>query len=158
QAGQPVVGSVVDGTTAQPIAGATVRVVGANVVATTDKYGHFQIPEVPEGTWTVEVAKPPFESTTDTFTVGATPPEPLQLLLIGEVAAINLVEKSNMVELAPREKPAPGGTQVVREEIVHVPGARGDVLTAVQSLPGMANVGTMTQFAGGLIIRGSAPA
>jgi outer membrane receptor protein involved in Fe transport len=150
-AGQPVQGTVVDGTTAQTIAGATVRIQGA-ATATTDKYGRFQLPDVPAGTWTVEVSKPPYESTTDTVTVTADgPPEPLQLLLIGEVASVSVVE------IARREKPAPGGTQVVREEIIHVPGARGDVLTAVQSLPGMANTGTFTAFSGGLIIRGSAP-
>src|SRR4051794_37491730 len=122
-AGQPVEGTVVDGSTAQTIAGATVRVQGAGVTAITDKYGRFRMPEVPEGSWTVEVSKPPYESTTDPLPGAAGgPPEPLQLLLIGEVSSVSVVE------IARREKPAPGGTQVVREEIMHVPGARGDVL------------------------------
>jgi outer membrane receptor protein involved in Fe transport len=153
QAGQPVKGSVVDGSTALPIVGATVTIVGGPT-AVTDKYGRFELPDVPVGTWPVEVSKKPFESITDSVTVGPDgPPEPLQLLLVGEVASVAVVE------IAQREKPAPGGTQVVREEITHVPGARGDVLTAVQSLPGMANVGTFTANSGdGLIIRGSSPA
>ena len=38
-----------------------------------------------------------------------------------------------------------------------MPGTRGDVLTAVQSLPGIANTGTFTPFSSGIIIRGSDP-
>ena len=127
-AGQPLQGLVIDGSTALPIPNATVRLVGRDLATTTDKYGRFQFPDVPAGTWTVEVSKPPFESTTDTVTVLAdTPPEPLQLLLIGEVASVAVVEAAPK-----REKPpTPGGAEVAREEITHVPGARGDVLTAV---------------------------
>src|SRR6185436_12811501 len=154
-AGQPVQGIVLDGSTALPIPGATVRIVGG-AVTLTDKYGRFQFNDVAPGTYSVEAAKPPFQSIADTLVVAAeSPPEPLQLLLIGEVASVALVEE------APKRppSPAPGGAEVAREEITHVPGARGDVLTAVQSLPGMANVGTFTAFAGdGLIIRGSSPA
>jgi outer membrane receptor protein involved in Fe transport len=152
-AGQPVQGNVLDGSTALPVPGATVRVVGGPVTV-TDKYGRFELQDVPFGTWTIEASKPPFQSITDTLVVAAeAPPEPVQLLLIGEVASVAVVE-----EAAKRPPPpAPGGTQVIREEIIHVPGARGDVLTAVQSLPGMANVGTFTAFSDGLIIRGSAP-
>ena len=154
-AGQPVQGHVLDGNSGLPIPGATVRLVGGST-ATTDKYGHFELKDVPAGTYTIEISKPPFESTTDTVTVADdAAPEPLQLLLIGEVASVAIVEEA--VKRPP--PPAPGGAQVVREEITHVPGARGDVLTAVQSLPGMANVGTFTMASGdGLIIRGSSPA
>jgi hypothetical protein len=154
-AGQPVHGNVLDGGTAMPIPGATVRIVGGPVTL-TDKYGRFEFKDVEAGTYAVEVSKPPVESITDTLVVPAdAPPDPLQLLLIGEVASLAVVED------APKRPPppAPGGAEVVREEITHVPGARGDVLTAVQSLPGMANVGTFTANSGdGLNIRGSSPA
>jgi outer membrane receptor protein involved in Fe transport len=154
-AGQPVQGIVLDGGTAVPIPGATVRIVGGPVTV-TDKYGRFEFKDIAAGTYGVEASKPPFESITDTLVVPAdAPPEPVQLLLIGEVASVAVVAD------APKRPPppAPGGAEVVREEITHVPGARGDVLTAVQSLPGMANVGAFTAFAGdGLIIRGSSPA
>jgi outer membrane receptor protein involved in Fe transport len=153
-AGQPVQGNVLDGNTALPIPGATIRIVGG-AVTVSDKYGRFRFEDVAAGTYSVEVSKPPLQSITDILVVPAeAPPEPLQLLLIGEVASVAVVED------APRRPPppAPGGAQVVREEITRVPGARGDVLTAVQSLPGMANVGTFTAFSDGLIIRGSSPA
>ena len=152
-AGQPVQGIVLDGGSALPVPGATVRFLGGPTVI-TDKYGRFHLDDVAAGTWTVEVSKPPFESIADTVVVAAdVPPEPLQLLLIGEVASVAVVEEAVKRPVPP----APGGTQVVREEITHVPGARGDVLTAVQSLPGMANVGSFTAFSDGIIIRGSAP-
>jgi outer membrane receptor protein involved in Fe transport len=152
-AGQPVAGTVVDASSALPVGGARVRVRGTTAHTVSDQNGRFALPDVPEGTWTIEAVKAPYEPATDTLTVEpGVPPPPLDLLLIGEI------ESMSFTQVARREAPAPGGTEIVREEITHVPGARGDVLTAVQSLPGIANTGTLTPFSGGLIIRGSAPA
>lgn len=150
-AGQPLHGKVVDASTGEPIAGATVTVKGSPARASTDDLGHFML-KLDEGTWVVEVAKPPLISTNDTVVIAAgRAPDPIELVLIGEMESIKVVEFPKRLAVAP------GGTQLVRDEILHVPGTRGDVLTVVQSLPGVANTGTFTPFSSGIIIRGSDP-
>jgi outer membrane receptor protein involved in Fe transport len=151
-AGQPVHGRVSDAGTVAPVGGATVRIQGRPGHATSNKEGEFTLANVPPGTWTLEVSKPPFTATTDTVVVeGDHPPDPVELLLIGEVDTLKLVEP-----MKPHPTP-PGGVEVIREEIQRIPGTRGDMLTAVQSLPGIANTGTFTPFSSGVIIRGSDP-
>lgn len=56
-----------------------------------------------------------------------------------------------------RPPAAPGATTVARAEITRLPGTRGDALTGVKNLPGVANNGSLTPGSGGLIIRGSSP-
>jgi outer membrane receptor protein involved in Fe transport len=152
-AGQPLRGRVSDADTILPVAGATVRIQGSSLRATSDEHGEFAFPDVAPGTWSVEVSKPPFIPTTENVVIeaGGRPPPPLELLLIGEVESVRIEEPVKA------ERPAAGGTEVVREEIQRIPGTRGDVLTAVQSLPGIANTGTFTPFSSGVIIRGSDP-
>jgi outer membrane receptor protein involved in Fe transport len=70
----------------------------------------------------------------------------------------NLVQSEEVVVDVERTRPAAGATSLVREEITKVPGTRGDLLTAVKSLPGVANTGVFGPEAGGIIIRGSSPA
>jgi hypothetical protein len=56
-----------------------------------------------------------------------------------------------------RPPQAPGATTVRRAEITRIPGTRGDALTGVKNLPGVANNGALTPGSGGLVIRGSSP-
>jgi TonB-dependent Receptor Plug Domain len=56
-----------------------------------------------------------------------------------------------------RPAAAPGATTVRRAEITRIPGSRGDALTGLKNLPGIANNGSLTPSSGGLIIRGSSP-
>jgi outer membrane receptor protein involved in Fe transport len=147
-----VTGRVTDAGTALPIAGATVRIQGTSWHATSDAEGAFSLPGVRAGTWTVEVSKPPYTGTTDTVVVEAgQTPLPMELLLIGEIESVKVTEEKKP------DPPPPGGTEVAREEILRIAGTRGDALTAVQSLPGIANTGTFTPFSSGVIIRGSDP-
>jgi outer membrane receptor protein involved in Fe transport len=151
-AGQVVSGRVTDASTVMPVAGATVRLHGSPRKTLSDAEGQFTLPDVPPGNWEIEVSKPPYTSTTETVVVEAgQAPAPLELLLIGEIASVEVVEAKKP------DPPPPGGTEVVREEIQRIAGTRGDVLTAVQSLPGIANTGTFTPFSSGVIIRGSDP-
>jgi hypothetical protein len=147
-------GRVIDATSGEPIAGATVKIQGRKASATSDRYGRFRFENQPEGTWVVEVSKPPFISTSDTVVLAAgQPPPPVELVLIGE----DNVASVSVVEIPKRESPAPGGTALVRDEIQKMPGTRGDFLASLQSLPGIANTGTFTPFSSGVIIRGSDP-
>jgi hypothetical protein len=153
-AAQPISGRVIDASTGEPIAGATVRVMEREARATSDRYGRFVLKDQPEGTWTVEVAKRPFISTSDTVVVtSGEPPPPMELVLIGQ----DDVASVSVVEIPKREAPTPGGTTLVRDEIQKLPGSRGDFLATLQSLPGIANTGTFTPFSSGVIIRGSDP-
>jgi outer membrane receptor protein involved in Fe transport len=146
-------GRVIDLGREQPVAGARVTVVETGATAVSDEGGRFSLSALAPGSWTLRVRKPPYETMEVTVDIGpdGQPTAPV------EIGVFDQVEKVNVVEMAPREKPAPGGTQVLREEITVVPGARGDVLTAVQSLPGIAQTGAFN-VAGGLVIRGSSPA
>lgn len=148
-----VTGRIVDLVREKPVAGARVTVVQTGESAVSDRNGTFKLPVLPPGVFTLRAGEPPFETVEVQVTV---PPEGEKLEPV-EIGLFDQVESVSVVEVASREKPAPGGTQVVREEIVVVPGARGDALTAVQSLPGIAQTGSFN-MAGGLVIRGSAPA
>jgi hypothetical protein len=68
--------------------------------------------------------------------------------------AAELIE---MTEQAPDEPAAPGQQALAREELVRIPGARGDALTTIRNLPGVANVQAAGAGPGMLVIRGAAP-
>jgi outer membrane cobalamin receptor len=80
-----------------------------------------------------------------------------------EAAAVEAAEDSaedpGEVIAVEGERPAaaPGATTVRRAEITRIPGSRGDALTGVKNLPGVANNGSLTPGSGGLVIRGSSP-
>jgi outer membrane receptor protein involved in Fe transport len=153
RAGQTLTGRVSDAGTVLPVAGAKVRIVGRPGQATSDKEGLFKLADVPPGTWSVEVSKPPYTSTSETVVVQAgQAADPLELLLVGEIETLKLEEPMKEQTRTP-----PGGVAIEREEVLRLPGTRGDMLTAVQSLPGIANTGTFTPFSSGVIIRGSDP-
>ncbi len=145
-----VQGRIVDLVREKPLGNTTVTVVETGATATSDKNGNFSV-ELGPGNWTLRAGKPPYEPIDVTVTVAEQGrPEPVQIGLFDRVESVQVFE------LVPREKPSPGATQIVREEITVVPGSRGDALAAVQSLPGVAQTGTFS-LAGGLVIRGSAP-
>jgi hypothetical protein len=151
-AGQVVTGLVSDAATVLPVAGATVTVDGLKVRAISNAEGEFKLANVPPGTWVVKVEKPPYMGTNETVVVEAgQSPTPINLLLIGEMESVQVTETVK------RDPPPAGGAEMSRDEILHIAGTRGDALTAVQSLPGMANTGTFTPFSSGVIIRGSDP-
>jgi hypothetical protein len=66
---------------------------------------------------------------------------------------------SEVIEIKSNARPpaVPGATQLQRAEITKIPGARGDVLSGIKNLPGVANNGSLTPFSAGLIIRGASP-
>ena len=61
-----------------------------------------------------------------------------------------------MVDDAPVIADAPGKTRLVQEELSTIPGARGDAIDAVKTLPGVAQVSGFGG-AGDLVVRGSSP-
>jgi hypothetical protein len=66
--------------------------------------------------------------------------------------------EGEVIEVVEKPPPAtPGAVTLRREEVMRVPGARGDVLSGIKNLPGIANNGSLAPFSAGLIIRGSSP-
>ncbi len=57
-----LLGAVFDSTAWQPLAGATIRLSGTDLVSHTDRRGAFRIYDVPEGRYTVEFTHPRFEA------------------------------------------------------------------------------------------------
>jgi hypothetical protein len=145
-------GRVVDLFYEKALSNVQITVVETGETAVTDKNGAFSFPTLPPGTWTLRAGDPPYESIEQQVVVPpGTPAERVQIGLIDNVESVEVVD------VLQREKPVPGGTQITRDEIAVVPGARGDLLSALQSLPSMAQTGTLS-LAGGLVIRGSGPA
>lgn len=142
-------GKVVDASTGLPIAGASVYGEGDTPVI-TDERGEFSLPGQPP---TVTVVSGDHEPTVaDVFVNGAlvvrlAPRAPREDGELGEVIEI-------AGDSAP---PAPGALRVDRQKLTVIPGARGDVLSGVKNLPGIANNGSLTPLSSGLIIRGSSP-
>ncbi|MDQ3366727.1 MAG: TonB-dependent receptor [Myxococcota bacterium] len=56
-----------------------------------------------------------------------------------------------------RLKTSPGAVVIDRAEVTRIPGARGDLLSGIKNLPGVANNGSLTPLSAGLIIRGTSP-
>ena len=74
---------------------------------------------------------------------------------------ISLVARTGeeIIEVTDERAPSatPGAIAINRDTLTALPGARGDVLSGVKNLPGIANNGSLTPLSSGLIIRGSSP-
>ncbi len=145
----PVTGTVRDGTTLQPIAGATISA-GAGASATSSKIGAFSL-DLPPGPVDLDVRAPGYDSSQESLVVpdGGLPGTDLLLFRPGAAAELIQVE-----DQAPAPPP-PNRQSLRREEITRIPGARGDALQSIRSLPGVA--ATTNGGPGLLVIRGSAP-
>ncbi|MSP55611.1 MAG: TonB family protein [Myxococcales bacterium] len=149
-----VEGRVTDRASNIPFPGLDVRVVGADgsvAYTVTDTDGHFVLSGLPVGAWTVIVSPPghvviaaPVEVKPDVvaqLTLTAQPSE--------EIAADRVVTVT-----AERTSPELTERILSQEEVRFLPGTGGDVVKAVQNLPGVARA---PLGVGQLIIRGTAP-
>jgi hypothetical protein len=147
----PIAGTVFDGNSYAPIAGATVTAGGVSV--TTDVVGKFRFADVPAGTVELSVSADGYESATETVEIAEGGVGDLVLLLFTPGSASEVIEVAGEAPLPP----APGKQDLRREEITRIPGARGDALSTVRSLPGVANVQAQGAGPGQAVIRGAAP-
>ncbi|HEU5058868.1 MAG TPA: TonB-dependent receptor [Kofleriaceae bacterium] len=146
-------GVVRDKETGRPLPGVSVYLAETGAVAITDEAGRFEHAGVAAGPTTVVAIDPSYRKGTARVTVPASGPAPaLDIPLV----PLNLRADEILVEVE-RQRQAAGETVMRREEITRVPGARGDMLQAVQSLPGIAKVEQIGPQEG-LVIRGSSPA
>ncbi len=142
-------GQVLDAVTGEPVVGAAVYAIGAEGEVLTDGEGRFSLPQR-AGVTAVAVVSDGHAPLTvpvrgSRVVVRVTP---MDFASAGaEVIAVQ----------GERPKQAPGAATVARAELTRIPGTRGDTLTGVKSLPGVANNGSLTPGSGGLIVRGSSP-
>jgi len=146
-------GVIRDKDTGRPLPGVSVYLTESGAVAITDESGRFEFEGVAAGPATVVAVDPSYRKGTARIEVPDSGPAPA--LDIGLVP-LNLRADEVLVEVE-RQRQAAGETVLRREEITRVPGARGDMLQAVQSLPGVARVDQIGPQ-DGLVIRGSSPA
>jgi hypothetical protein len=142
-------GVVLDAHTGAPVAGATVYLPAAGQEVLTDEGGRFSVAVAGAGEQELAVVDPAYQR----LLLRARPGQELTVTLV----PLTLVADEVVVVEASRPRPAPGATSLHRAEVSRVPGARGDLLGSVKSLPGVANNGSLTPFSAGVIIRGTSP-
>jgi hypothetical protein len=150
-AADPVKGNVLDGITLRPIRGATV-VAPDGTTDTTDKAGAFTL-DIAPGTVEVSASAPGYDAITEEVVVVEGGLTDYVLLLFKPGEAIETIEVEDEAPIPP----APGRQDLSRKEITRIPGTRGDALTAVRSLPGVANAVGGGSGPGLVVIRGAAP-
>jgi hypothetical protein len=147
-------GLVVDRTTRQPIAQATVNVVGTTLGAMTGDDGRYAIADVPEGTQRVRAWRLdyPAQVLADIAVTGG---RGTQADFELEIEAVKAQEVEVHAQGFARAPDVPTTSyQLSYEEIRRSPGAIGDVLRLIQSLPGMAMANDQRND---LIARGGSP-
>ncbi|MBK9036018.1 MAG: TonB-dependent receptor [Myxococcales bacterium] len=145
-----VTGNVLDGSTLKPVANVTLTINGAEVKV--DRVGGFTL-DVPPGPVTIAAAAPGFDPTTEDTIVPDGGISDYIVLLYRPGAALETVELEDTAPVPP----PPGKQDIPRAQITRIPGARGDALTAVRSLPGVGNAVGGGSGPGLVVIRGAAP-
>ncbi len=143
-------GTIRDQATGRPVPGVSVYLAETGAVAITDEAGAFELAG-PDGPWQVVAVDPSYRKVAVLVPAGR---DLLPLALT--MTPLNLRGEEVLVEVE-RQRQSAGETTLRREEIMRVPGSRGDMLQAVKSLPGIAQVQDVGP-AQGLVIRGSSPA
>lgn len=143
-------GVVRDQATGRPVPGVSVYLADTGAVSITDETGAFEL-SGPDGPWQLVAVDPSYRKATIAVPAGRDL-LPLELTMV----PLNLRGEEVLVEVE-RQRQSAGETTLRREEIMRVPGSRGDMLQAVKSLPGIAQVQDLGP-AQGLVIRGSSPA
>lgn len=145
----PITATVRDGTTLRPIAGATVTL-DSGGSATTSAIGGLAF-DAPPGPLQLTISAPGYDDSFEALIVPEGGIQGAELLLFRPGAAAEIIQ---IEEQAPAPPP-PNRLSIRREEITRIPGARGDALQSIRSLPGVA--ATSRGGPGLLVIRGSAP-
>jgi hypothetical protein len=140
-------GKIRDATTGKPVGGASVFDKATGASAITDDDGNFELPGS-GGPANLVIIDPSYKRVEARF-------DGNHAVAI-ELEPVSLKGDEILVEVE-RERAAAGETTMKREEIVRIPGARGDALSAIKNLPGVANAQGFGPNAG-VVIRGSSPA
>lgn len=149
-----ITGTVVNSVTKEPIAGATVMVVGTKFGAATDTSGAFVITNIPVGTFQVQASAVGFRPNLQTnIVVSSGMPAILSFEMNESELSIGGVTVT--ADYFQKNTDEPVSVQTLGyEEIRRLPGGLEDVARAVAILPGVAQVQTGRND---LIVRGGAP-
>ena len=141
EAGDGIIsGVVVDQITQSPIPGATVRVLGTSRGAATNSDGAFRIEGLPIGTYRIEVSSVGFEPLILTDIV-VTTARPQSVRVELNEAAVETEGVTIRPDYFSRNRATPTSTQTLQnEEIRRLPGGFEDVVRAISTLPGVAQV------------------
>jgi outer membrane receptor protein involved in Fe transport len=150
----PLSGTVVDGDTLLPLAGATLAIEGTDLVAQTDEVGRYSFPDVRPGAIVVRVQAAGYETTDEHIELDEEGITDRVIVMLPPGVASETIE---VIGKAPLVVSTPGQTELDREVLVKMPGARGDSMQVVKSLPGVANADAIGSGPGLLVIRGAAP-
>lgn len=164
-AADPVSGTVLDGVTLRPVPNAEIETAPLDeaagsaaptpprepVRARANRLGSFRI-DLPPGTTALVVRAPGYEESSESLEVPAGGATGAVLLLFRPGANAEIIEVEGEQAPAP---PPPNRQNLRRDEITRIPGARGDALQSIRSLPGVA--ATSRGGPGALVIRGAAP-
>ncbi len=149
-----VTGIVVDGADFKPIAGAKVSIPEQNLDTVTDKTGNFRFDSVTPGKIEFRILVDGYEPSDQQFKVSQRGLKELVLVVMKTGTASEIIDIS---ESGPPPPKVQGKQELGRKELTRIPGSRGDALTAVKNLPGIANANAPGSGPGLLVIRGSAP-
>jgi len=141
-------GTVHEQGTPEVVVGAVARLSGSTAYAETDAEGRFSL-EGPDGLRTLTVDAPGFE----TGTRGVRLEEGRPFVLDVSLARIE-VRADEVVVRGRREAAQASQVEISRNEMKSTPGTAGDVLRAVQSLPGVA---VLNDLEGQIAVRGGGP-
>ena len=149
-------GFILEAGTRKPLSSIEVRIVhasGKKKLIKTDDLGRFRFRDLLDGTWTVMAQGPSLAAKTANVTVNDGSIAQVKLYLIRDQALSALQDMEIVVE--ERSETAEVTERFLRaEDISYLPGSGGDVVKAIQNLPGIAR----PPFGlGQLIIRGTAP-
>ena len=128
---------------------------GQQVIVTTGTDGRFELAGLSDGTWVVDVYKGGLESTQSVVTVEEGVIQDLDFRLVRDQAETAMEEAdASIVVEAERETSEVSVKTLSADQIQFLPGSNGDVVKAIQNLPGIARA---PSGIGQLIIRGTAP-
>jgi hypothetical protein len=155
----PLAGRVYDGELLSPIGGAVVTDSATGQRTTTGDDGRFSFADLPPGPRELTVEAEGYDPTIEAYDLlgespdGGEAGDSLVLILFRPGISSEIIE---ITDSAPTPPP-PGKQELRREEITRIPGSRGDALTSIKSMPGVANADAPGNGPGLLVIRGSAP-
>jgi len=150
----PLSGSVLDGESLEPIADATLTVDGTELRTTSNEVGRYRFADVPPGLVLVHVSADGYAPTVEEIELTEQGISDRVIVLLRPDTASETIE---VIGKAPLIVTAPGQTKLAREELVKLPGTRGDAMQVIKSLPGVANADAAGSGPGLLVIRGAAP-
>ena len=153
---EPISGTVVDGKTLQPVAGAKVVIPATGQRVTTDAAGRYRVDVASESAdlkdITLRIEAQGYELLEAPATEGGLRGRTIVVFPEGFLG--ETIEVSGKVKAAPEPS---GQQQLSRREITRIPGTQGDAIKSVRSLPGVANADAPGSGPGLIVIRGAAP-